>query len=264
MPEGDTVWLSARRLHQALAGRQLTVSDFRVPALATVDLVGREVREIQARGKHLLIRLDDDLSLHSHLRMDGSWELTRAGAPPPRRYPDHYVRIRLGNEEWLATGFRIHDLELLPRAAEARVVGHLGPDLLGLDWDLDRAVANLRGVPEEAVGEALLDQRRLAGIGNLYKNEVLFVERVNPWTPVGSVPDLPRLVASAQRLMRANRDHPEQSTTGLLRRGEQHWVYERGGQPCRRCRSLVRRAEQGPPGRTRSTYWCPTCQPDRH
>lgn len=263
MPEGDTVWLTAHRLNQALAGRVLTVSDFRVPALATVDLRGRSTVEVLARGKHLLLRLDDDRTLHSHLRMDGSWELTRATAAPPRRRPEHQVRVRLGNAEWLATGYRIHDLELVARADEARLVGHLGPDLLGPDWDLDRAVANLRAAPGDAIGEALLDQRRLAGIGNLYKNEALFVERVHPETPVGAVPDLPRLVATAQRLLRANRDHPQQSTTGLTRRGEEHWVYERGGQPCRRCRTPIRRAEQGPPGRARSTYWCPSCQPER-
>lgn len=262
MPEGDTVWLTAHRLHQALAGRVLTVSDFRVPALATVDLRGRSTVEVLARGKHLLLRLDDDRTLHSHLRMDGSWELTRATAAPPRRRPEHQVRVRLGNAEWLATGYRIHDLELVARADEARLVGHLGPDLLGPDWDPARAVANLLAKPQVAIGEALLDQRNLAGIGNLYKAEALFVERVNPWLPTADVADLPRLVSTAQRLLRANRDHPEQSTTGRTGRGQEHWVYGRRGEACLRCRTPVRQAEQGAAPYERSTYWCPRCQPD--
>jgi endonuclease-8 len=261
MPEGDTVWLTAHRLHQALAGRTLTVSDLRVPSLATVDLRGRSVREVVARGKHILTRLDDDLTVHSHLRMDGSWYLSRAGAGPPRRHPDHTIRALLGNADWLATGYRVHDLRVVTRAGEAELVGHLGPDLLGPDWDAERAVANLRRAPETPIGEALLDQRHLAGVGNMYKCEVLFIERVHPWTPVGAVGDLTRIVDTAHRLLRANRDHPEQSTTGYTARGREHWVYERGGQPCLRCRTPIERAEQGEPQRARSTYWCPTCQP---
>ncbi|WP_375478211.1 Fpg/Nei family DNA glycosylase [uncultured Jatrophihabitans sp.] len=262
MPEGDTVWLTASRLHKGLSGRQLTVSDFRVPAMATVDLRGRTVTEVLARGKHVLARIDDDLTLHSHLRMDGSWYLSRTGGRPPRRHPDHLIRALLGNAEWLATGYRVHDLRLLARADEARVVGHLGPDLLGPDWDADQAAANLRRDPAAAIGEALLDQRNLAGIGNMYKCEVLFMERVHPWTRVDDVPGLAELVATCHRVLRANRDHPEQSTTGFTERGRQHWVYERSGQPCLRCRTPVRRADQGAPPRARGTYWCPTCQPE--
>jgi endonuclease-8 len=261
VPEGDTVWLTAHRLNQALAGRPLTISDFRVPALAAADLRGRTVSEVLARGKHILTRVDDDLTVHSHLKMDGSWYLSKAGGRPPRRHPDHLIRARLGNAEWLATGYRVHDLKIVRRTDEDQLVGHLGPDLLGPDWDAERAAANLAADPDTAIGEALLDQRRLAGIGNLYKCEVLFIERVHPWTPTGEVGDLPRLVATAQRLLRVNRDHPEQSTTGLLGRGRDHWVYERGGQQCLRCRTPIQRAEQGTPPRARSTYWCPNCQP---
>jgi endonuclease-8 len=260
MPEGDTVWLTSHRLHEALAGRRLTLSDFRVPALATTDLRGHTVTEVLARGKHLLVRLDDDWTLHSHLRMDGSWYVSRP-AVRPRRHPQHLIRVRLGNADWTATGYRVHDLKLVPRRAESTLVGHLGPDLLGPDWDPARAVANLRAEPDVAIGEALLDQRKLAGIGNLYKSEVLFVEGVDPWTPVGQVADLDRLVRTAHRLLRANRDHPEQSTTGYLERGRQHWVYERAGEACLRCRTPIRRAEQGTPPHARNTYWCPRCQP---
>jgi endonuclease-8 len=260
MPEGDTVWLTAHRLDQALTGRALTLSDLRVPSLATTDLRGRTVTAVLARGKHVLVRLDDDWTLHSHLRMDGSWYLSRAGVRA-RRYPDHLIRARLGNAEWTATGYRVHDLRLVPRTAEAELVGHLGPDLLGADWDPARAVANLRAQPDRPIAEALLDQRNLAGIGNLYKCEVLFLERLHPWTRVRDVGDLDHVVTTAYRLLRANRDHPEQSTTGHLERGREHWVYGRAGEGCLRCRTPILRAEQGAPPYARSSYWCPKCQP---
>ena len=259
MPEGDTVWLTARRLDEALAGRVLTVAQLRVPQLATADLRGDTVAAVLARGKHLLTRLESGLTLHSHLRMDGSWYLSRAGTRP-RRHPDHLIRAQLGNADWLATGYRVHDLRLVRTADEAELVGHLGPDLLGSDWDAERAVANLSARPEVPIGEALLDQRNLAGIGNLYKSETLFLERVDPWTPTRSVPDLRHLVETAQRLLDANRNRPAQSTTGSMRRGEEHWVYARTGELCRRCRAVIRSAEQGAPPYARTTWWCPDCQ----
>jgi endonuclease-8 len=260
VPEGDTVWLTAHRLHQALAGRELTLFDLRVPQLATADLRGHRVDQVLARGKHLLMRIDGDLTLHSHLKMDGSWYVTHAGHPP-RRFAEHHIRAQLGNAEWWVTGYRVHDLRIVARRDEAELVGHLGPDLLGPDWDLDEALRRLSSTPDAPLGEALLDQRNLAGIGNLYKSEALFVERVHPWAPVAAVPDLARLVRTAQKLMRANRDHPEQSTTGLLGRGREHWVYGRKGEACLRCGTPVRRADQGTPPMQRSTYWCPRCQP---
>jgi endonuclease-8 len=260
MPEGDTVWLTARRLHQGLTGQPLTVFELRVPKLATVDLRGATVNEVAPRGKHLMIRLNNDLTLHCHLRMDGSWYLTRAGEQP-RRYPEHLIRARLGTSTWLATGYRVHDLQIVARTDEHQLVGHLGPDLLGDDWSLDTAVSRLLANPAATVGEALLDQRNLAGCGNLYANEVLFLTRVWPWQPVGEVTDLPQLVSTLQRLMLANREHPEQSTTGLLGRGREHWVYQREGEGCRRCHTPIRRMEQGTPPRQRSRYWCPRCQP---
>ena len=260
MPEGDTVWLTARRLDQALASRPLTVADLRVPHLATAELRGRSVLQVLARGKHILTRLSDGLTLHSHLKMDGSWYLCRAGERP-RGNPAHLIRAQLGNTEWLATGYRVHDLRLVPTEDEHSLVGHLGPDLLGPDWDAEEAVRRLRSEPGRPIGEALLDQRNLAGIGNLYKSEVLFLAGVNPWTRVDAVPGLLELVTRAQRLLYANREHPEQSTTGMLARGRAHWVYERAGEPCLRCRTPIRRELQGVAPRQRSSYWCPTCQP---
>jgi endonuclease VIII len=259
VPEGDTVWLTARRLDEALRGRALTVAQLRVPQLATTDLAGETVVAVLARGKHLLTRFASDVTLHSHLRMDGSWFLTRAGVRS-RRHPEHMIRAVLGNAEWLATGYRVHDLRLVRTADEDGLVGHLGPDLLGPDWDADRAVANLLAAPEVPIGEALLDQRNLAGIGNLYKSETLFVRRVDPWSATGSVPDLRSLVVAAHRLLDANRNHPAQSTTGRTRRGEEHWVYARTGEACRRCGTPVRSEQQGAPPYARTTWWCPQCQ----
>lgn len=258
MPEGDTVWLTASRLDQALGREQLTVADLRVPQLATTDLRGMTVTEVLARGKHILTRLDAGCTLHSHLRMDGSWYLSGAGTRP-RRHPEHMIRAQLGTARWLATGYRVHDLRLVPTRAEHELVGHLGPDLLGPDWDAAEAVRRLAIEPDRAIGEALLDQRHLAGIGNMYKCETLFLEQISPWRAAGDT-DLAKVVATAHRLLRANRDRPAQSTTGRMGRGQEHWAYERAGQPCLRCGTPVARAEQGAPPRQRSTYWCPSCQ----
>jgi endonuclease-8 len=259
MPEGDTVWLTGHRLDEALSGRVVTTFDLRVPDLATADLRGATITAVRTRGKHILTRFDTDVTLHSHLRMDGAWYLTRAGVAA-RRYPSHLIRARVGNAEWQATGFRVHDLRLLPTADEGLLVDHLGPDLLGPDWNAELAVERLLRAPDVAVGEALLDQRNLAGIGNLYKSETLFMQRVNPFVPVSHVHDLRAVVDRAHRLMRGNRDHPEQSTTGLLGRGQQHWVYQRAGEACRRCRTPIRRDAQGSAPFQRTTFWCPTCQ----
>jgi endonuclease VIII len=260
VPEGDTVWLTARRLHDALAERPVTTFDVRVPEFATCDLTGDTVREVTARGKHILMRFAAGLTLHNHLRMDGSWHIVAAGQRP-NAMPQHMIRALIGNDTWLAAGYRVHDLRIVHTSAEVELVGHLGPDLLGPDWDPDEAVRRLRAQTDRPGGEALLDQRSLAGMGNLYKCEALFVERINPWTSVSHVADLDRLVATSQRLMRANRDHPEQSTTGLLGRGSEHWVYQRAGAPCRRCRTPIRHALLGEPPYQRDTFWCPTCQP---
>ncbi|MDG4779793.1 zinc finger domain-containing protein [Micromonospora sp. WMMD961] len=262
MPEGDTVWNTARVLHRALAGTRITSSDFRVPQLATVDLSGWTVRESVSRGKHLLLRLgapdEAPWTLHSHLRMDGAW---RAYAPGERwnGRPAHLIRVVLRSPGAVAVGYHLHEMALVPTAEEDRLVGHLGPDLLGPDWDPAEAVRRLADHPEQPIGEALLDQRNLAGVGNLYKCEVLFLRGVSPWTPVDAVPDLPGLVTLAQRLLAANRGRWTQSSTGSLHRGQTSYVYGRRAQPCRRCGTAIRKEELG----ERVTYWCPVCQPER-
>src|ERR1700722_18172171 len=192
MPEGDVVWNTAQRLHAALAGQVLTRSDFRVPRYATVSLTGHTVTEAVSRGKHLLIRTDRGLTVHTHLKMEGAWRIQPAAGRPPA--PSHKLRLLLANAEWIAAGYQLGITEVLRTAREDLVTGHLGPDLLGPDWDPDAAVARLSRDPGRAVGEALLDQRNLAGLGTIYTAETLFLRGVDPWRPVGEVDDLPALV----------------------------------------------------------------------
>ncbi|MCI0686026.1 MAG: DNA glycosylase [Sporichthyaceae bacterium] len=266
MPEGDTVWNTAQLLHRALAGQLLVSSDFRVSQLATANLAGWTVRESASRGKHLLLRLtapdpaDRPRTLHSHLRMDGAWR-TFGVSDRWAAKPAHTIRVVLRTSEAVAVGYHLHELALVRTEDEATLVGHLGPDLLGPDWDPDAAVRRLRREPDRPIGGALVDQRNLAGIGNVYKSETLFLRGVSPWQPVGEVADLLALVVLGQRLLASNRGRWSQVTTGSTRRGEQHYVYERTGQPCRRCGTPIRRDRNRDQLGDRVTYWCPSCQP---
>ncbi|MET9885838.1 DNA-formamidopyrimidine glycosylase family protein [Streptomyces sp. NPDC006430] len=260
MPEGDSVWRAAARLHTALAGKELTRCDLRVPRFATADLTGRTTLDVTPRGKHLLARFEGGLTLHTHLRMNGAWHVF-AAHEKWHGGPAHEIRVILGTAEHAAVGYRLPVVELLRTSDEQRVVGHLGPDLLGPDWDPDLAAANLLASPERPLGEALLDQRNLAGIGNIYKCELCFLAQVTPWTPVGALPDPPttavRLAAGAHRLLAANTgDRGMRSTTGSRRPGQNLFVYGRAHRPCLRCGTPVREALQG----DRPTYWCPRCQ----
>ncbi|MFN2432393.1 MAG: DNA-formamidopyrimidine glycosylase family protein [Gemmatimonadota bacterium] len=260
MPEGDTVFLAATRLHAALAGQVLRRTDFRVPTFATADLSGRAVREVVSRGKHLLFRVDGGVTLHTHYRMDGSWHLYRPG----ERWggPNFQVRVVLVTDPWVAVGFRLAVTELLETDREHEVVGHLGPDPLGPDWDAGEALRRLQADPARPIGEALLDQRVIAGPGNVYRCEICFLRGLYPWTSVGEVHDPERVVDLLARLMQANRSMGNQVTTGDDRRGRRRWVYARAGQPCRRCGTPIRSKSHEPgEGGERATYWCPRCQP---
>ncbi|MEU7108063.1 DNA-formamidopyrimidine glycosylase family protein [Streptomyces sp. NPDC046215] len=260
MPEGDTVWRSAHHLHRALAGEPLTRSDLRVPKLATVDLAGRRVTEVVPRGKHLLTRIEGGLTLHSHLRMDGAWRIYALGERW-RGGPAHQIRAILANAAHTAVGYRLPVLDLLRTAEESTVVGHLGPDLLGPDWDAEEALRRLLADPGRTVGEAVLDQRNLAGVGNVYKSELCFMLRISPWLPVSAVPAPERLPALAKKLLEANKNRAARITTADPRPDVRLWVYGRAGRPCRRCGTPLRSADQGQPGQERPTYWCPRCQP---
>ena len=270
------MFLAGRRLHDALAGKELLRGELRHPRLIQHDLAGRTVTEVVSVGKHLFTRFDDATSLHSHFRMDGSWHLYRPGRP--WRGADHQIRAILGVADRVAVGFRLHDLELLPTDSEDSLVGHLGPDLLGPGWEADpegsatEVARRLRAAPERELGAALLDQRVACGVGNLYKAEVCFLLGVSPWTRVGDLTDaqVAKAVDLSRRLLERNAWRPEQSTTGDLGDGAQHWVFERAGRGCRRCRDVVRTAGQddGGPGSAeredRIAYFCPTCQPGPH
>ncbi len=264
MPEGDTVWRTARHLDQALSGSTLVETDFRVPAHATLDLAGQEVVETVARGKHLLTRIgsgDRAVTLHTHLKMEGSWHLYRPGTP--WRRPAHQARVVLTTDTWHAVGFSLGVVEVVRRREEGDLVGHLGPDLLGTDWDEDEEVRRIGAAPDRPVAEALLDQRNLAGLGNMYVAELCFLVGVNPRLPVRDVPDLTRTVRRAKSLLAANADRAQPTTTGDTRHGRQLWVYRRDRQPCRRCGSPVMVAMQGDETRERAAYWCPHCQPEQ-
>jgi len=256
MPEGDTVWRTAQRLDQVFAGQSLTRSDLRWDQLATLDFTGHTTTEVISRGKHLLHRLDSGWTIHSHLRMDGQWRIVEAAAA----HPNPNTRALLGTVRWAALGQRLGMLDVVHTAEEHELVGHLGPDVLGPDWDPVRAAANLtRG---ETIGAALLDQSNLAGVGTLYASETLFLERVNPWLVPAELPEvvLAAVVDRAHGLLDHNRRHAVQSTTGSRRRGENAWVHGRSGLPCRRCGGPVRVAMIGPPLRERTMFYCPGCQ----
>ena len=261
MPEGDTVYRAAHALDRALTGHRLTVTDFRVPAFATVDLTGGTVVRTLSRGKHLLTRIDHDRAwtVHTHLKMEGSWHIYATG--DKWRRPTPQVRVVLGIEGRSAVGFQLGIVEVVPRHEEAALTAHLGPDLLGPDWDADHAVARLRSEPGRPIGQALLDQRNLAGIGNMYMAELCFTSGIHPATAVSGVQDLPRLVNRARLMLEANKERAIQSTTGDLRPRERMWVYRRDKSPCRRCGTPILVAMTGEPGRERAAYWCPSCQP---
>ena len=261
MPEGDVVWRTARRLASALAGRVLTVSDLRWPSLATVDLTGRSVDAVACRGKHLLIRTSGGVTVHSHLRMDGEWRVQTASIGLPRGGRGAAIRAVLGNPEWSAVGYRLGMLNVLPTAREERIIGHLGPDLLAADWDTAAATGNLIADPERPIGEALLDQRVLAGLGTFFMAETCFLAGVSPWTPVGECADPRAIVDVAHRLITASITGPVQTTTGDPRPGRRQWVHARAGQGCRRCGGPVRAAPVGVAPTERTAFWCPRCQP---
>ena len=252
MPEGDTVWLTAANLRDGLLGKALTRCDVRVPRFAAADLTGHTVDEVLSRGKHLFIRVGP-ASIHSHLKMDGSW---RISADRRVRENDHRVRIILEAGDVQAAGVELGQLEILDRDDDMSAVAHLGPDLLGADWDPETAAANLTADPDRPIAATLLDQRVMAGVGNVYCNELCFVFGLLPTAPVARVTDPVRLVSRAHDMLMANRSRWNRTTTGDRRHGNELWVYGRTGKPCRRCGTLI----ESDTGGERVSYWCPRCQ----
>jgi endonuclease-8 len=170
------------------------------------------------------------------------------------------VRAVLANDTWTAVGHKLGMLDLVPTAAEDTLVGHLGPDVLGPDWDADEVVRRLNADPDRTIGEALLDQRNLAGVGTFFMTESLFLRGVTPWTPARDVPDLAALVALVHRLLDTSRVRGVQVTTGDLRPGRSNYVHARSGRPCLRCGTPIRVAPIGAAPQDRVAFYCPHCQ----
>lgn len=279
MPEGDSIYRAAKRVNQALAGKVLDRAELRVPRFAAVDLRGRTVGSAQSRGKHLFVvvgpddRGRDPVTLHVHLKMEGRIHIHQAG--DRWRFPAHTARLILGAGDIEVVGTELGLLRALDPAEADRAVEHLGPDLLGPDWDPDASVAEvvhrISQRPDRTIGEALLDQRNLAGIGTVYRAELCFLRGLDPREPVEAVPDLRAVVVLARRLLVANADRSTRVTTGDTRPGRSLWVYGRGGKPCRRCGTLVEtfrlggNADPDEPSDSldRIAFHCPSCQPTR-
>ncbi|MDE0545264.1 DNA-formamidopyrimidine glycosylase family protein [Microbacterium sp. C7(2022)] len=262
MPEGDTVYRTTRRLNAVLAGAVVTGFDLRVPQAATVDLSGLTVTEVVPRGKHILHRIGD-YTLHSHLKMEGRWDVYRPG--DRWRRPAYTARAVIAatapdGTSWQTVGFDLADIAVVPTPDEDSLVGHLGPDPLSVTWDAAQAARNLAG-DERAIHVALQDQRSVAGFGNEYANEILFVRGIHPETPANAT-DTAAVVDLGARMIRANRDRRDRTFTGDARPGRTTWVYRREGKACRRCGTLIRRGDLGAdPTRERIVFWCPSCQP---
>lgn len=276
MPEGDTIFRAARAMHRALAGKAVTDFKSVLPALNRIDedspLAGRTIDAVRAAGKHLLIEFSGDLILRTHMRMNGSWHLYRPGER--WRRPGIDMRIVISTPDFVAVGFRIPVAEFLTsRTVRRQTDLHLiGPDLLGAEFDEDEVIRRMRQRPQLTMADALLNQRVVAGIGNVYKSEVLFICGVSPFRTVSSVDDmtLRRMVRKSRQVMGANVIDGTTAaivtytgfrrTTGRSDSGQSLWVYARCGQPCRKCGTPIESTKQGLDARL--TYWCPRCQPD--
>jgi endonuclease-8 len=260
VPEGDTIWRLARR-QASLVGRTIEHCELRVPRYATVDLAGTTITRVWAVGKHLLWQCDD-LVLQTHLRMDGTWRVHPVGSrwTLPAHTARVVVRVSGGIE---LVGHDLGMVEVWPVGEMEAHIGYLGPDLLAADWATggrDEAVQRVAADPHRTIGEALLDQRNLAGIGNEYRAEVCFLRGVHPATPVGRT-DAAAAVDLAAKLMRDNLQRPARTFTGDSRPGHHTYVFGRKGRPCRRCSTTIRSGELGTDGQERIIWWCPVCQP---
>jgi endonuclease-8 len=272
MPEGDTVFRAAQTLHKFMAGQVVTRFESVYPALTRIaddhPIVGRTIESISARGKHLLIAFSGDLVLRTHLRMNGSWHIYPSGARWQR--PARDMRVLVATADACAVGFNIPIAELLSGRELGRhaQLQALGPDLLGDTFDRHEALGRMRARAEDPIADVLLNQRVLAGIGNVFKSEILFVAGIDPFTPVSALADadLERIVDISREQLTANVMSRSQTlsratgrrTTRSLDPNAKLWVYSRGGKPCRRCGAIIQSKKTGLDARL--TYWCPSCQ----
>ncbi|MBX3274973.1 MAG: Fpg/Nei family DNA glycosylase [Sandaracinaceae bacterium] len=256
MPEGDTIRRTADVLRRAIGGARVRAFSSARPELAGAALAGATVEAIEPRGKHLLVRFDDGRALHTHLGMHGSWHVYRPGER--WRLPAHRAHAVIETDTWIAVCFDPPTCALVRAGRTPTGVARLGPDLSDAAPDLDEAVRRLRAEPTLALGVAVMRQDLVSGIGNVYKSEVLFVRRLDPFAPIASADDaaLRALLEEARRLLRRNVGRPRR--TAPRRLGAPHWVYGRAGEPCFACGAPIARAAQGQP--PRSTYFCPACQ----
>jgi endonuclease-8 len=259
MPEGDTILRAARVLARALEGH--AVVRFTSPVANGADLAGRRIDAVEAVGKYLLVRFDDGRVLTTHMKMTGSWHIYRVGEP--WRRGASLARAVIETDAYVAVCFHAPVVRLESARRAARALHGLGPDILAESADEAAILARLKAEPHLEIGEAVLAQRLVAGIGNVYKSEALFCARVDPRAKVGELPDavLARIVGEARRLMRANLGPGPRRTRGGR---EPTWVYGRLGAPCHVCTTKVARVYQGPLGARRSTYFCPKCQAPLH
>jgi endonuclease-8 len=264
VPEGDTIFQTAAALRPLLVGERILRARARAPGPQIQRIIGTRVVSVEPVGKHLLVRFDNGLTLHTHLRMGGTWHRY---APGERwRMAEWKARVVLEVAEHVVVCFNAPVAELMADRAVALhpALQSLGPDLLSPSFSTDDAFNRLRARADVQIAEALADQRVMAGVGNVFKSEILFVESVNPWTSVGSLDDarLRSIVATAQRLLLDNTTpgRPRRVTTrgDPAARGSVY-VYGRPNQPCRRCGTPIRVQRQGT--LNRPTYWCPRCQP---
>ncbi len=257
MPEGDTIRRLAERINLRFAGQRVQRCVTRDPRLVGVDLAGRVLVDADAVGKHLLIRFDDGRTLHAHLLMTGSWRVGPAATEPEWRR-----RVELWLDDGRLTGLDVPLLGMIATAQEASVVGHLGPDLCAPDLpDLVEVAVNLVREPDRPLAAALLDQRNVAGWGNLYANELPFIVGVSPTQPAGTIGGLGALVAIGAALIRTNAARGPQNTTGRRLNTDDHWIYRRRGRPCPLCAARLAGLEERDSPWGRVTTWCPSCQP---
>jgi len=260
MPEGDTLHRTAAVLGQALVGQKLVAVSGRLPALDRGRLVGQQVTAVTAHGKNLVVSFEGGSALHTHLQMHGSWHVYRPGER--WRRPAHDMRVVLDVGDIAAVCFGAPTVRLLAsdRVADDPRLAQLGPDLLADDFDADEAQSRLRTRADTPIGEAMMDQTLVAGIGNIYKSETLFIARANPFARVGSYSEveLTAIIERARTLMYANIRPEARTRTTRSLEGSRYWVYKRSGQPCLACGTRVRMRRQGE--MQRSTYFCERCQ----